>query len=61
VGLWLGLAIAAVWAGALLTLLFSVGQAVRSGAPPGLVLVTLVSLACGWLLVLVRLLRKWRQ
>lgn len=60
VALWLGLVVVALWAVALLAVLWSVGQALRSGASPGLVLATLVSLASGWLLVLVRLLRRWR-
>ena len=56
----MGLVIVVVWAAALLGLLWSVGQALRSGAPPGFVLLALVSLTCAWLLVLVRLLRRWR-
>lgn len=60
VGLWLGLVIVVVWAAALLWLLWSVGQALRSGTPPGFALLSLVSLTCCWLLALVRLLRRWR-
>ena len=54
VGRWLRLGLLSGWAVCLLLVLWSVAYLVRGGTRPGFVLVGLVSLACAWLLVVVR-------